>query len=204
MRILHVVPSYYPAVRYGGTIPAVHDLAKALVLRGHEVEVYTTNVDGPGISKVPLDRPVERDGVRVRYFPTGAARRLFRSPEMALALRSNLPAFNIAHLHSAYLWPTSAAAFLARKAGVPYIFTPHGMLVGDLIRRKNRLAKQCWITLFERRNVNHAAAVHVTTQLEGEELYRLGLKAQRLAVVPYVLDLAPGAGCMTDEGAKPL
>jgi glycosyltransferase involved in cell wall biosynthesis len=203
MRILHVVPSYYPAVRYGGTIPAVHDLAKALVLRGHEVQVYTTNVDGPGISNVPLGSPVDKDGVLVWYFPTGAGRRLFRSPQMTLALRSNLPAFDIAHLHSAYLWPASAAAFVARRIGIPYILTPHGMLIGDLIRRKNRLAKRCWIAMFERRNVNHAAAVHVTTQMEADELQKLGLKPQRLAVIPYVVDLAPAAGCTAGENTKP-
>src|SRR6516165_7309876 len=104
MKILHVVPSYYPAVRYGGIIPAVHDLAKALVLRGHEVEVYTTNADGPGISDVPIGKPVERDGVRIWYFQTGVGRRLYRSPEMLVALCSNLPTFDIVHLHSAYLW----------------------------------------------------------------------------------------------------
>ena len=63
MRILHVVPSYYPAVRYGGPIQSVHALATATVDRGHEVHVYTTNVDGPNNSQVPLGNPVDRDGV---------------------------------------------------------------------------------------------------------------------------------------------
>ena len=49
MRILHVVPSYLPAVRYGGPIFTVHGLCRALAARGHEVQVFTTNVDGPGI-----------------------------------------------------------------------------------------------------------------------------------------------------------
>jgi glycosyltransferase involved in cell wall biosynthesis len=202
MKILHVVPSYYPAVRYGGIIPAVHDLAKALVLRGHEVEVYTTNADGPGISDVPIGKPVERDGVRIWYFQTGVGRRLYRSPEMLVALCSNLRTFDIVHLHSAYLWPTSAAAFLARKIGLPYVFTPHGMLHGDLIRRRNPLVKLCWIALFGRRVVTHAAAVHVTTTMEGDQLQKLLLKPQRLAVVPYVLDLATAVRCPTNMHAN--
>ena len=36
MRILHVIPSYLPAVRYGGPIFAIHGLCKALAARGHE------------------------------------------------------------------------------------------------------------------------------------------------------------------------
>ena len=50
LRLLHVTPTYYPAVRYGGPIVTVHGLCKALAARGHEVHVFTTNVDGPGVS----------------------------------------------------------------------------------------------------------------------------------------------------------
>ena len=59
MRILHVAASYLPAVRYGGTIVSVHGLAKALAARGHDVHVFTTSVDGPVDSPVPLATPVD-------------------------------------------------------------------------------------------------------------------------------------------------
>ena len=54
MKILHVVPTYYPATRYGGPIRSVHGLASALASQGHDVHVYTTNVDGEGVLPVPL------------------------------------------------------------------------------------------------------------------------------------------------------
>jgi hypothetical protein len=56
MRLLHVVPSYYPAVRYGGPIYSVHALCRSLVAAGHEIHVFTTNVDGSADSEVPLDQ----------------------------------------------------------------------------------------------------------------------------------------------------
>jgi glycosyltransferase involved in cell wall biosynthesis len=140
--------------------------------------------------------------VRIFYFQTGVGRRFYRSPEMLVALRSNLRAFDIVHLHSAYLWPASAAAFLARKIGLPYVFTPHGMLHGDLIRRKNPLVKLFWIALFGRHVIEHAATVHVTTTMEADQLQKLLLKPQRLAVVPYVLDLAPAVRCATNMHAN--
>ena len=71
LKLLHVVPTYLPATRYGGPIYSVHGLCKALAVRGHEVHVFTTNVDGPGDSAVPLGRPVDLDGVKVWYFPRG-------------------------------------------------------------------------------------------------------------------------------------
>ncbi len=36
MRLLHVVPSYFPTVGYGGPIQSVHGLYKALAKRGHD------------------------------------------------------------------------------------------------------------------------------------------------------------------------
>ena len=80
MKILHVVPTYYPAVRYGGPIRSVHGLASALAAQGHDVHVYTTNVDGEGVLPVPLDRPVQLDGVNVWYFATSC-----RPPPLSVA-----------------------------------------------------------------------------------------------------------------------
>src|SRR3954471_9492384 len=127
MRVLHVVPTYAPAWRYGGPIVAVHGLCKALVARGHEVDVFTTNVDGDGVLDVPTDRPVERDGVRVRYFPA-RLRRLYWSPAMARALAADVRGYDLVHIHAVFLWPGVAAARAARRVHVPYIVSPRGML----------------------------------------------------------------------------
>src|SRR5262245_10518463 len=153
MRALHVVPSYLPAVRYGGPIYSVHGLCKALVARRHEVPVVTTNVDGPYATPVPLETAVDLDGVNVRYFPCGLGRRLYRSPAMARALGACISKFDVLHLHSVFLWPTLAAARAAIRADVPYLLAPRGMLVPDLIRRKSRIAKSLWISLYERKNI---------------------------------------------------
>lgn len=191
MKILHVVPTYYPAVRYGGPIWAVHGLASALAAQGHDVHVYTTNVDGKGVLPVPLDRPARLDGVTVWYFATSVGRRLYRSPGMRQALVSNVASFDIVHLHSVFLWPTSVAAQAARRASVPYVLSPHGMLVADLIRRRSSLAKRAWIALFERRNIEEAAAVHLTSEIEASELRALGFRCARSAVVANGIEL-PG------------
>jgi glycosyltransferase involved in cell wall biosynthesis len=189
MRILHVVPSYLPAVRYGGTIHSVHGLCRALARAGHDVTVLTTNVDGPGESPVPLDAPVLLDGVRVRYFPSRVLRRLYVSTPMARALPDAVAAADIVHLHSVFLWPTLAAARAARSAGVPYVLSPRGMLVRELIERRSAWVKRAWIALFERRTVESAAAVHCTSELEREELLALGLRPRATFVVPNGVEL---------------
>jgi glycosyltransferase involved in cell wall biosynthesis len=195
MRILHVVPSYFPAVRYGGPIFAVHGLCQALAARGHAVEVFTTNVDGPGTCAVPIGIPVTLDGVRIRYFHCPLLRRLYLAPALGRALEREIDTFDAVHLHSVFLWPTWAAACAARKAGAPYVLAPRGMLIKDLIARRSRMAKSMWIRLVERSNVEHAAAIHLTSQLEAAELERFGWLLPRLAVIANGIDdPLPSAG----------
>ena len=114
MRILHVTPSYLPAVRYGGPIFAIHGLCKALAARGHEDQVFTTNIDGPNNSPVPTETPVDMEGIQVRYFPCPLLRPLYWAPTLGCALNSEISKFDLVHLHSVFLWPTWAAARAAR------------------------------------------------------------------------------------------
>ena len=193
MRLLHVVPTYLPATRYGGPIYSVHALCRTLASRGHDVHVFTTNVDGPGVSAVPIAAPVDLEGVKVWYFSTGFGRRLYYSPAMVAALAADVPTFDCLHLHSVFLWPTLAAARAAERHGVPYLIAPRGMLVEDLIKRKSGFLKRTWISLFERRNLLGAAAVHATSEIEAAELHKLGLPVRRVVVVPNGVDMPPTA-----------
>ncbi|HEY0160275.1 MAG TPA: glycosyltransferase [Thermoanaerobaculia bacterium] len=195
MKILHVVPTYLPARRYGGPIVAVHGLCKALVARGHEVDVFTTNVDGDRTLDVPLATPVDLDGVKVHYFPA-RNRRLYWSPRMPFARAGQ---YDVVHIHAVYLWPGIAAARAARKARVPYVISPRGMLVPELIRRKSRLAKTLWLRLMERRGFAGAAAIHFTSQLEWEEAKGVGLPLPSPVVVPNGVDVDARPAVPRDE-----
>ena len=197
LRLLQVVPTYLPATRYGGPIYSVHGLCKALAAAGHEVHVFTTNVDGPDDSDVPLGRPVQLDGVQVSYFASRWLRRLYVSPAMHRALARDVAGFDLVHLHSVFLWPTWAAATAARRAAVPYVLSPRGMLVKDLIARRGRWRKRAWVGLIERRTLAGAAAVHVTSALEADELRRFRLRLPGLVTLPNGVE----APAVLDEGA---
>jgi glycosyltransferase involved in cell wall biosynthesis len=62
------------------------------------------------------------------------------------------------------------------------------MLVKDLVARRSRLTKSAWIHLIERSNVEQAAALHLTSQLEGTEIERFGWRLPRLAIIPNAID----------------
>ncbi len=188
MNILHVVPTYLPATRYGGPIVAVHGLARALVRRGHDVSVLTTNVDGPLTSDVPVGPVVDLDGVKVRYFAS-PLRRLYWSPSLRAALRDEVKRADIVHTHSVFLWPTYAAARAAKAARVPYVISPRGMLVPELIAAKNTALKRAWVALFERRSFREASAIHFTSDLEQRDAERTGIPIPRSFVAPNGVDV---------------
>jgi len=189
MKVLHVTPTYVPAWRYGGPIRSVHGLCKALAAQGVSVDVATTTVDGPATLEVPVDRPVELDGVKVRYFHSPFLRRLYWSPGLAGFVRDHLAEYDLVHLHSIYLWPTGFAARAARSRRLPYVLSPRGMLVDELIRRRNRWLKTAWINFFERRNLREAAMVHFTSEMEAADAARLGVEWRAHCIVPNGVDV---------------
>jgi len=194
VKLLHVVSSYFPAVRYGGTIVSVHGLCRALADRGHDVHVYTTSVDGPRDSDVPHDQPVDIDGVTVWYFRSSQLRRLYWAPHLAKALAAHVAEFDVVHTHAIYLWPLWAAARAARRAQVPYVVSPRGMLERDLIDNKNPLLKGLWIAAIERHNLERASAVHVTSNREAEEAAAFGFKLPLVREIPNGFTLDNTAG----------
>jgi len=195
MRVLHVIPSYLPARRYGGVVFATHALCAALVRAGCEVTVYTTSVDGAVDSQVPLGEAVQMDGVSVWYFRCPILRRVCYAPNMASALEDQISLFDLVHLHSVYLWPTWAAARAARRAGIPYIVSPRGMLVERLIERRSPWVKRAWLALAGRRMLEGSAAIHATSALEAQELARFGY------ALPAVFEVPNGVGREPDLGA---
>jgi glycosyltransferase involved in cell wall biosynthesis len=184
MRLLHVVPTYLPATRYGGPIFAVHGLCRALASRGHQVEVFTTSIDGKRNSEVPHGEPVLLDGVTVRYFASPILRRLAWAPSLGAALHARLAGADLVHLHSIFLWPTAAAGRLARRSGVPYVLSPRGMLVKALVQRRHPRLKRAWIALIERRNLEGAAAIHVTSEIEAAAFAEFSFRVRRVAAIP--------------------
>lgn len=192
--------SYLPAVRYGGTIVSVHGLCRALAERGHEVHVFTTSVDGDRDSDVPHETPVNRDGVNVWYFRSPRFRRLYWAPRLRRMLRHHVGEFDVVHTHAIYLWPLWTAARLAEQAGVPYVVSPRGMLEQQLVERKNALWKAALIGFIEKRTMEQAAAVHMTSGREAEQAAAFGFRLPPVHVIPNGVTVAPPTGPRVSAG----
>jgi glycosyltransferase involved in cell wall biosynthesis len=194
MKLLHVAASYLPATRYGGTIVSVHGLCKALAVRGHDVHVFTTSIDGPDDSPVVHNAPTSMDGVSVHYFQSRMLRRLFYAPDLSTALSSTIATFDLVHTHAIYLAPLWSAARAARAARVPYVVSPRGMLEKSLIERKSALWKALLIAFVERRHLEGASAIHVTSRRERDEAAAFGFDLPPLFEVPNGVDAPVAQG----------
>ena len=163
MKILHVIANLAP--RYGGPSKACREMARAVAQLGHEVSIYTTNQDGPGELEVPLGQPVWQEGVEIRYFPIQAPRFWGTSLPLARGLARKIPAADLVHIHSLYLFHNLVAGYLCRRHDIPYLVRPHGTL-DPFIFRRHRGRKRIMEYLFEHRNIRRAAALHFTTAQE--------------------------------------
>ena len=186
MKILHVIANLAP--RYGGPSKACWEMARAVGQLGHEVSIYTTNQDGLGELAVPVGQPVRQEGVQIHYFPIQAPRFWGTSLPLALALRHKIPASDLVHIHSLYLFHNLVAGHYCRQHGIPYLMRPHGTL-DPFIHRRHRGRKRLMEQLFEHRNIRGAAALHFTTAAEAELAAPFTCGTPGL-VVPLGIDLA--------------
>lgn len=189
MKILHIIPSYIPAYRYGGPVKVVHELCRALVRKGQEVLVLTTNVNGDRDLNNLTDKVHKIEEVKVAYYPVKFLRWYFYSRSLSRAIKNNIMKFDVVHIHSIYLYPTLAASYWCRNFRIPYIISPLGALDLDMIRLRNYLRKMFYIKFIEQKNIKNASLVHVTSIYEKERFLSLGFNKVPVTVVPHGIDV---------------
>jgi glycosyltransferase involved in cell wall biosynthesis len=186
LRVLHVISSVSPL--RGGPSVTVLNMLKALGRREMTVEAAATDDDGgAGRLDVPLDRFVDFEGQRVRFFPRQTGKYAFSAP-MRSWLRSNVRGYDIIHTHELFTFAPLAAARQARAARIPYVMTPHGALDTWGMRNKSRLVKATSLRLVEGPLLAAAAAVNFMTALEQVRAARHGLSFRPLVLPVGIID----------------
>ena len=171
LRVLYVLPWFYPAIRYGGPIESV--LRTCQALQSHvDIEVVTTDMDGPGRLDVPVETATLVEGVRVRYFNRLFGSEYGFSPRMWQFLRREMPGFDLAHIQPAFSFAPTAGCAAARMANLPYVVSPRGTCQ-PWARGQKRWKRLPYWHLIEQRNLSSAAALHATSVEEETALRQL-------------------------------
>jgi len=173
--ILCVIPYYKPAYIYGGPSRSIPSLCEAMTSAGAEITVYTTNANGPGSTlEVPTDQPMEIDGVRVWYFPVSwpyAELYPFYSPELGHACDNHIKNYDVVYIPGIWTYPSYKASNAAITTKTPYVLSPRGSLMDWSINEKS-FKKRIYLALIEKRLINSATAIHVTSSLEEQQLQK--------------------------------
>lgn len=151
MNVLHVVP-FLP--RASGVSVFACGLARELTAAGHGA---TLAVARRAADDFPVDASV-------------------RTVDLPDVLDMGVGAFDVVHVHGLWSFSLHRAAAAARKAGVPVVLSPHGMLRPWALRHKF-LKKRLALALYQGRDLRRAALVHVTAQPEADDVRRMGSRA---------------------------
>ena len=197
MRVLHVIPSI--AACYGGPSKVVLDTCKALREAGIEAEVATTTADENGDLPLPASQPTNVEGVPTYFFERHWSWRYKVSWGLTRWLDRNVRNYDLLHIHAVFSYSTTAAAYYARRAQVPYVLMPHGML-NPWPLRQNRVLKRVYLSAIEKKNLARAAALQFTAD---DELANSVIKGRANLVLPYVLELSAPANGHQVPRSKP-
>ena len=178
-----------PAIgrRGGGVSEAARLFVTALVAEGRFApEVVTLNDDS-----FAADR-ANWPAVPIHGFRSYGPSNFGFSPGMLLHVLRNRDAA-LVHVHGIWMFHVFCAALWCKLRRRPAVVTPHGMLETWILKRSPRL-KAAVSRLYQARFLAGAAAIHVLTGKETNDVAQAGLPTARCHVIPnYALPPADDA-----------
>lgn len=182
MRVLHVLSDLDP--RSGGPAEALRGLAAAQIREGLRVSVLGTWRRGAdlGFADQLAGRGVGVNLVGPCYGP------LCWRPGLGRRVRAAVRAADVVHVHALWEAVQHSAAAECRRAGVPYLVRPCGML-DPWSLAQGGLKKRCYLAWRLRRDLARAGALHFTTAIERDLAAPLGLSTPGI-VEPNGIDPA--------------
>jgi len=185
----------------GGLVFAVAAAAEKLVRKGHEVVIFSTTANLHEDLSVPVNRPLNVDGVEVWYFRRDEPLQrylpfvpyLTRSmgfmycPDLNDALRRVVPTVDAVNTHLPFIYPTYAGAQMALRAGVPLFYHQHGGFNPGSLRFRS-MKKKLYLNLFEKPIMKRSTTLIALTEAERRS-YRTLVGDKPCAVIPNGIDI---------------
>lgn len=190
MKILHVVPTFYPCLAAGGVVNAVYQLARKQVQKGNDVSVFTTDS-----CKEPMNLEkrydVNVDGVKTYYFKNLSnflKNKLTIDTPYALPskLRKEIKNYDIIHIHEHRHSLAIATSHYAIKNNIPYVLQAHGSVLPFFQKEK---MKEIFDKMWGFKILHNASKVFALTEIEKEQYLKMGVKEENIEIVPLGINL---------------
>lgn len=183
MKVLQVIPSV--ASRSGGPARSTVENCRAVHRVAPETRftLATTDLGLEGKWRRTLEDRMP-PGTHLRTFSAFGSGAFSFSPRLLSWLRAHVGAHDLLVVRAMLHPISSAAAWAARRAGVPCLVVPHGTLSRYTFEHRRTRLKRLYYRLVESRTLAAAAAIRFTTDAERDDASRLGLAAPQV-VIPH-------------------
>jgi glycosyltransferase involved in cell wall biosynthesis len=183
LKIIHITPSYKPAVIYGGPTQSVSRLCEVLsdshTLKNFgitaNIQVITTTANGKTELLVTSNKPTLVDGVNVIYFNRWTKDHSHFSPALLLKLVNIIRQakknreVTIIHIHAWWNLVSLLSCLIAKWHNMPIVVSPRGMLTPNTFSGGKLAVKKIIHFLFGRKLLRYCT-VHVTSKKEKDEV----------------------------------
>lgn len=182
MKVLFFITSI--SLKGGGPSRSVPMMARGLSEAGVDVTVMTNYSDDMNT------HALEGTNVKLYVLKEG-----FQSDEIEAYIIKGK--FDIVQLQSLWSLDYHKLAKLCRKHHIPYLITPRGMLEPWSMKQKS-LKKQLAMLLYQKKDLNKAACIYTTAEMEAQNVKDLGITAP-CSVIPNGIE-TDGYPCRTSQG----
>jgi glycosyltransferase involved in cell wall biosynthesis len=179
MKILIFAP--YIGSNYGGTSKAVKELVESVSGFGTKVDLITTNANQSDKLTVPLNRWLESENYRIKYFSCWNRNDFIISLSLIQWLIHHIKDYDVVHTNTIFAPIVSFVHWLCQQHKVPYVMTPHGMLEPWALSYK-AWKKKLYFNLVEKSSLQKAHFIQVIANSEAGHVKALGL--QNPVVIP--------------------
>lgn len=175
-----IIPSFYPAVVYGGWVFSSYNTCKELAALGTECYVSTTNDNGKN-SLPPIEKSYKKllDNIFVKYYKQDIKERF--SLSMISGLYKDIKGCDIVHVQGIFSAPTPLGLFFANLLGKKTILSPHGCLGEWCLADGSSSFKRPYLYFFIKPFANKITW-HVTSAQEEQEVKALYPKAKTIII----------------------
>ncbi|RBQ22334.1 D-inositol-3-phosphate glycosyltransferase [Candidatus Methanobinarius endosymbioticus] len=190
MKILHIVPIYYPCLEAGGIVNAVYQLGKKQAEKGNDVIVFTTDSCSERI-KLNNRYDVDVEGVKVYYFKNLSnilkTKFIIDTPyALPFKMRKEIKKYDIVHIHEHRHSLAVAASHYAKKNNIPYVLQAHGSVLPFF--QKKRL-KEIFDKIWGFKILKNTSKLFALTKIEKNQYIKMGVDENKIEIVPLGIEL---------------
>jgi len=142
MKLVVVIPYFYPAYIYGGPVVAAYYLCQEVSENGVNVDVITTNLNGKEKLDVLPNVFTSQFGFNIKYY--NKCMLPFFSFKMILGLAKDIKDADVVHIQSIYSLSTPVALFHSYLQNKVVFLSPRGSLSPWSFKHRG-LMKKLWI-----------------------------------------------------------